>query len=151
MKDIQVVLTQPIEGLREEDFERVLRHVLKKEAADLALNLVVLDDESIHELNRDHLAHDYPTDVIAFDLRDTGGPVGDTSDFGPDAEIYVSFETAEREASQRGLEYRSELLLYCIHGTLHLLGYDDHDEQDRKKMHARQRELLKEVGFETTD
>ena len=53
-------------------------------------------------------------------------------------------DTAAREAQARGLPFEEELLRYVVHGTLHLLGYDDHDDADRERMHARQEELLAE-------
>ena len=58
-------------------------------------------------------------------------------------------ETARREAAERGHEVAAEFFLYCIHGTLHLLGYDDHRPADRKRMYARQSELLAEIGHTT--
>ena len=59
----------------------------------------------------------------------------------------VSVETARREAGQRGHAAGAEVLLYCVHGVLHLLGYDDTDPQQAQRMHAAENELLTELGI----
>ena len=117
--------------------KKAVRAALDAEGKDLELGVVVVDDAAIRRVNREFLAHDFETDVIAFDLRG-GGP-------GQDGEIYVSVDTAAREGADRGHGLRRELLLYCIHGTLHLLGYDDKRPAARRRMHARQEELLESV------
>ena len=121
--------------------EEVLEAVLEAEGASRDLSVVVVDDERIHGINRDFLDHDYPTDVLAFDLDDPGP--------GMDGEIVVSIDHARSEAGGDVELIRAELLLYCVHGLLHLLGYDDHAPAERRAMHLRQRELLLEMGYET--
>jgi probable rRNA maturation factor len=101
------------------------------------LNILVVDDAAIHEYNRDYLGHDYPTDVVTFPAfegaRPSSGPLGD---------LVVSAETARREASVRGHGPQAELLLYVVHGVLHLLGYDDRNTAEREKMRAQERKVL---------
>ncbi len=138
------------------------------------VSLAVIDDAAMRRINRDYHDCDEPTDVLAFPLDDLGqgdtgsgesGPgdaaigdtaigdtaIGDTAIPGAfRAEIVVSLETAERESAARGVTTASELLLYVVHGTLHMLGYDDHDSEDARKMHARTLEILAELGYENT-
>ena len=123
-----------------DELRRVVEATLRSESAELNLSFMIVDDDEIHDLNRRFLQHDYPTDVISFDLRDEHG--------GCDAEIVISWSTAEREAHSRGVEPETELLFYAIHGTLHLLGYDDHEPVQRARMMARQVELLSGLGYE---
>ena len=137
---VEVSFETEVSELGADEIERVVSGVLAAESASLDLSIVVVDDERIHEINRQFLEHDYPTDVIAFDLA--------SDEPGVDGEIVVSAATARREAADRGINPASELLLYCVHGTLHLLGYDDKQPQDRTRMHARQRELLARFGHE---
>lgn len=125
------------------EIARVVGAVLAAEGVERALSVVVVDDEGIHDVNRRFLDHDYPTDVIAFDLSG--------EEPGVDGEVVVSWDTARREAAERGIDATSELLLYCVHGTLHLLGHDDKEQEDRERMHARQRELLDELGYGTAE
>ncbi len=141
-ESIEVSFEVAVPELDVGEIRRVLAAVLEREGADLGLSVALVDDAAIHRLNREFLDHDHPTDVISFDLGDDPGVGG---------EIVVSVDTARREAAERGCDLRSELLLYCVHGVLHLLGYDDHDVEDRSRMHARQRELLAELGYETTE
>ena len=140
---IDVLMKKEVEGLTDETVRRALALVLKEEGAELHLSVVLVDDAEIHRINRDFLQHDYPTDVISFDLRDDGP--------GADGEVLVSVDTARREASLRNVSLISEVLLYCVHGTLHLLGYDDHEPEERCRMHQRQTELLALIGHETAE
>jgi len=110
---------------------------------DLHLSVSVVNDARIHEINRDFLNHDYPTDVVSFDLSDEGP--------GVDGEIIVSVDHARSATGSDESEVAAELLLYCVHGLLHLIGYDDHQPGDRQTMHALQRQLLLDLGYETRE
>lgn len=115
-------------------------HVLRAERrADAALSVTIVSDRRIAALHREYLDVPGPTDVISFPLEDEL-PLGD----GPRllGEVVVSADTAAREARARRLPFERELLLYVAHGTLHLLGYDDHDPKERARMHRRQEALL---------
>jgi probable rRNA maturation factor len=78
------------------------------------------------------------TDVLTFDLA------GDPSKL--DVDILVCMDEAARQAARRGHETRTELLLYIVHGILHCLGHDDHDEAAAARMHAEEDRLLSAVG-----
>ena len=111
------------------------RHHCRRAALDIAM----VDDTRIAELNERYLDHAGPTDVLSFDLS------AEDSDL-VDGQIAVSVETARREARRRGHPVEAEVLLYCLHGTLHLLGYDDSDPEEAERMHAAEDELLSELG-----
>lgn len=116
-------------------------HVLRAERRpDAALSVTIVGDRRIAALHREYLGVPGPTDVISFPLDDDDEPAaGVPALLG---EVVVSADTAAREARARKLPFERELLLYVAHGTLHLLGYDDHDPRDRARMHRRQEALL---------
>lgn len=93
---------------------------------DAQLSIALVDDATIHELNRRFLQHDYPTDVLSFVLeRDATRLEG---------EVIASAQTAQRTAAQYDWSADDELLLYVIHGTLHLVGRDDATPADQAAM-----------------
>lgn len=102
------------------------------------ISVAVVGDTRIAELNQRFLSHEGPTDVLTFNLTEGTN--------GLDAEIVISAETAHRQAQQRGHAMMDELLLYAVHGTLHLLGMDDHSEEDAETMHRLEDEILSELG-----
>lgn len=120
-------------------------------AADVVISLV--DDSEIHRLNREYLEHDWPTDVISFNYaEDDGrgdGPTEDRRGAGRrlDGELAVSVETAVRNAVEHGWSPHAELLLYCVHGLLHLCGYDDLTDDERPWMRRRERALMGLFGL----
>jgi probable rRNA maturation factor len=119
---------------------RLVREVLLAENHPAAcISIAVVDNATIHRLNRNHLCHDWPTDVITFPLS---GP-GETACSG---EVVVSAEMAVSSARELNGEPLSELGLYLIHGLLHLCGYDDKSEADAAAMAARQAELLESIA-----
>lgn len=104
------------------------------------LSIAIVDDPTIHALNRQYLDHDYPTDVLSFLLERNEGSL--------EGEVIVSRDTAARRAAEFGWSAADELLLYVIHGTLHLVGYDDQTEAAREKMRAAERRILAIFGIE---
>ncbi len=90
------------------------------------IEISVVTDETIHRVNREHLDHDWPTDVVSFPYDDTDGSV--------EGELIVSWDTAQRVAEELQIPAIRELELYVIHGTLHLCGFDDLTEIDQLAM-----------------
>lgn len=118
-----------------------IRRVLSSEGIRRAqISLAVVDDPTIHELNRRFLEHDWPTDVITFLLDDEGGRL--------EGEIVVSADTAHQQAESFGWNTADELLLYCIHGALHLVGFDDQDPESLAEMRAAEQKYLNEFGLQ---
>lgn len=102
------------------------------------VSLVIIDDRTIRRLNRRSLGRDRATDVLAYELGPGEGPWG---------EVVASAETASRQARKRGVPLWTELTLYLLHGTLHLAGYDDRDDDGFRGMHLAERKLLKRAGL----
>ncbi len=132
--------------------EQRLRAAVASEEPHVAeITIVLVDDAEIHRLNREFLNHDWPTDVITFFDESPEKP----SDFDAirgqgqtiSGELAVSVETAEREATRHGWGMNDELLLYSVHGWLHLCGYDDLTDDERPHMRRREREVLGLFGL----
>ncbi len=87
------------------------------------------------DLNKKYLRHNFATDVLTFDWSLNGKPA-------IDGEIIISSPTAKRQAREYGNSIQEEIMLYMIHGLLHLLGYDDHGLKQIKKMRTKENELL---------
>ena len=105
------------------------------------ISVAVVDDPTIHQLNRQYLDHDYATDVLSFILERGQDSL--------EGEVVVSAEIAASRAAEFGWTTAEELLLYVIHGTLHLVGYDDGTSDERAKMRARERDCLLRLGIES--
>lgn len=118
---------------------KVLTGTMREAGVEGTLSLAVVDTDEITELNRRFLGRAQPTDVLSFPLKD------DNSDlFG---EVVICADIAAREASERGIEFDTELTLYALHGLLHLLGYDDETDQLREQMQKREQEILSQFGI----
>lgn len=109
---------------------RVIENVLrgekwrKKPIESATVNVILVDDAKIHAMNNEFLRHDYPTDIITFPLEEDC----------IDGELYISLDTAAKQAEDYGVSLTNELMRLAAHGTLHLVGYDDATEAERKQM-----------------
>jgi len=111
--------------------------------SSVELSLVLTDNAEIHRINREFLGHDYPTDVISFPLDDElADPAGEIHPVQLQGELVISLDTAQDVAATQGWSLEAEVVLYVIHGLLHLCGYDDHSEETRLIMRKREREIL---------
>ena len=106
---------------------RIVSATLKAEKKAMPMSVLVTGDRQIRAINKLFLKHDYATDVVSFDTGD----------------LVVSADYAKKYAKEHALPFREELARYLVHGTLHLLGYDDKKPADYRRMHKRQEALLK--------
>ncbi|MGL6227523.1 MAG: rRNA maturation RNase YbeY [Thermoguttaceae bacterium] len=109
------------------------------------IGIVLVDNETIHHLNRDFLKHDCPTDVISFQVE------SDPDSGLLEGEVIVSVELAQERGPLFDWTVEEEVLLYVIHGLLHLVGYDDLVDEDREIMREKERFYLRSVGVEPTN
>ena len=101
------------------DVRRLCRLLTKEFKPDAAtVNVVFVNDRRIHELNRQFLKRDRPTNVISFNCDEPQLP-GESRLLG---EVYVSRDRARAQAREYGVSYASELRRLVLHGLLHLLG-----------------------------
>jgi len=94
------------------------------------VSFVFVGSKRMRSINKDFLGHDYVTDVLTFDL-------------GSMAEIIICPSTARMNAKTHGALLEHEILLYVVHGLLHLAGYDDHSATDIERMRLKEQQLLK--------
>ena len=127
----------------EQDFTAIIEQALKTLGIedDVEVSCVLVDDERIHEINREHRHIDRSTDVISFAMEDNdqfyveGMPrtLGD---------IFISVDHAKKQAEEYGHSLRREMCFLFTHGILHLLGYDHMTKEDEKIMFTKQKEIL---------
>jgi len=109
------------------------------------LSILITGDVQIHQLNRQYLNRDKPTNVLAFPMT------GDTDgiETGMLGDIVISVDTAKREASEMGITFHERIYELLVHGLLHLMGYDHEtsgkDERIMRKEEKRLLSLLMEV------
>jgi probable rRNA maturation factor len=105
--------------LDEDALRRLIACVVEAEARTVRyLGIILADHETVLDLNRTYLAHDYLTDVLSFSLAEAG-------DDALDGEVYVDLDTAAEQHETFGTSFEEEAQRYVVHGLLHLMGYDD--------------------------
>ncbi len=109
------------------------------------LNVVFVNDEYIHALNKAYRGKDKPTDVLSFNYENEDGLDSNEELLG---EIYVSVETAERQSVEHQLSRPEELAKLIVHGILHVHGYDHVEDADYKKMFAVEQAILGKIAGE---
>ena len=124
------------------------------------LSVTLVDNPTMHRLNREHLQHDYPTDVISFPLEWMCGNESCEDRIGYldgrakgaliEGEIVVSVDYAEEMARRCGWTTQNELTLYAVHGMLHICGYDDLTTDEKQVMRSREKAILGHLGIEVT-
>lgn len=106
---------------------------------ELGLSIAFVTDRALARLHARFFGDPSPTDVITFDLSDEiEGPAG---------EVCVSAECARKRSRARGVEFERELLLYVVHGVLHLCGFDDRTAADRTRMRAAELVVMRTLGY----
>jgi probable rRNA maturation factor len=122
--------------------ERAALAVLTHQSTDGDLTIMLTDDAQLHELNRDYLGIDAPTDVLSFPASETD-PETARRYLG---DILISIPRAEEQARVAGHALEAEIQLLIVHGTLHLLGYDHVGDDDKARMWKAQAEILEGLG-----
>ena len=136
---------EKIEELK--DVEMVLKKAIEIEKLGVVnFNVIIVDNEFIHKMNKEYRGIDRPTDVISFALEDEHDI--DYDDFRLLGDIYISIDKAREQAKEYGHSLRREICFLSVHGLLHLLGYDHMEKEDEKVMFARQEMILNEAGIE---
>ncbi len=152
---IDVVNRQKILPVVAARIRKVVREALRAEkVASATISIAFVDNRMIHDLNRRHLDHDYETDVLSFLFESETVVLGSIRTHSKkreaeryiDGEIVISAEMAVQSAIRYCWSASEEMELYLVHGVLHLCGYDDGSEAERKLMRRRERSLLKLVG-----
>jgi probable rRNA maturation factor len=142
----------PISAAR---LRKIARATLAAEDVSAAtVSIALVNNTAINDLNRRHLHHDYPTDVLSFlfesisDRQNGKSPRKRVRSI--DGEIVISVEMAQQCGPAFGSSAADELALYLVHGLLHLCHYDDRTTLERRRMRRREGEILASVGIRVT-
>ena len=129
-------------GLVRVALARLARRVLTAAGEPEAqLSLLLVGDRRMRRLNRLYRGRDYPTDVLAFPMREAGGPASPLL-----GDVVIALPQAARQAKQDGHFLDQELATLLIHGTLHLLGYDhERGGREAERMRRKERAILQSV------
>lgn len=117
---------------------RALKRVPPKRCPDafaaeaISLDVTLMNDVAIAKKNLEFMRHEGPTDVLSFPIVDFDFERGSFAL----GDVLISFDTAKREATERGITVAEEITRYCVHGFLHCLGYDDSTPAKRRAMFA---------------
>ena len=126
-----------------EKVRTVCEHILADgEIRSGKINVVLVNSDTIQQFNRDFLHHDYPTDAISFPIEDR------RSDGHLEGEVLVCAEIAGERAEEFGWTAEEELLLYVVHGMLHLVGFDDATPEQRTVMQEKEWNYLATLGIQ---
>ena len=105
----------------------------------------VVDEDEMHELNRNYRNQDKPTNVLSFPAGEIDGlPAGEAAMLG---DIVVCAGVVAREAAEQGKSSADHWSHMIVHGTLHLLGYDHMSEPEAKAMEGLERDILAGIGI----
>ena len=127
----------------------LLDFALKREKLEqVEFNIIFVDINKIHEINKTYRGIDRPTDVISFALEDNMDIALDHRLLG---DIYICLEKAHEQAIEYNHSYLRELSFLMIHGLLHLLGYDHMKPEEEKIMFSKQEDILNEYGIRRED
>jgi probable rRNA maturation factor len=142
-----MIFNQTSEDIPELDLvKKVLEFGMKKEKLNnTSFNVIIVDNNYIHELNKNYRDIDRETDVITFALEDEDSVKlpGDMRILG---DIYISIDKARSQAIEYGHSFEREICFLAVHGFYHLLGYDHMNEEEEKVMFGKQEEVLSEYG-----
>ena len=126
-------------------FRRACRKALGTKANGPGeLSIIFMTNREIRRINKKYLHHNRNTDVVAFPYRQEAAQRSERR-HAPFGDVFVSVDQARIQAKQIGHSLLEELLTLAIHGTLHLIGYDDHAAKDRRRMFARQERILRDI------
>mgnify|MGYP002390829975 CR=1 FL=1 len=139
--EVELTNTQTVLPVDTRHVHDLVRQALAAEGVERAsISILIVDDATIREINRNHLGHDWETDVITF-------PLSEPDEEPLAGELIISAEMARNSAEEVGEDPWAEMALYLVHGLLHLRGHDDQSESDALKMRRREDEILTRLGL----
>ena len=110
-----------------------IQNVVNAEAKELSyLNIILCSDEALLKMNIEYLNHDYYTDILTFQYNED--PI--------EGELFISLDRVRDNAESHGIPLGNELNRVIVHGTLHLIGYNDQTKQDKAEMRIKEDQYL---------
>ena len=125
--------------------KKVLEHGMEKlNVCDVSFNIIIVNNDYIHYLNKEYRHIDRETDVITFALEDD-------KTFNPEerilGDVYISIDKCKSQAIEYGHSFIRELCFLAVHGFLHLLGYDHMIKEEEEVLFKLQEDILDEMGI----
>ncbi len=112
-----------------------IQDTITREGGELSfLNYIFCSDQYLHKMNIEYLQHDTYTDIITFPYREDK----------IESDIFISIDRVRENAEKFGVAFEEELYRVIIHGVLHLLGFGDKTEEEKKKMRAKENEYIRQ-------
>lgn len=136
---VEIANLQKHYKIKNSTIKRVAKVVLDKKGDGAKLSIAFVDDNEIRKLNKRYLGINEVTDVIAFPLNNHKSALN--------GEIVISVETAVDTAGKENIDVEGEIILYVVHGLLHLLGYCDKNRDEAEIMHDKESTILKSLGY----
>ena len=137
--------------------KKVIDLCMKSEKLDkeYEVSVLIVDDEEIRLINKEHRDIDKSTDVLSFPMAEfnNGELISDEGDYDIEldelmlGDIIISAETAKRQAIEYGHSFEREIAFLTAHSCFHLLGYDHMIESEEKIMFSKQEAILQEMGL----
>lgn len=118
---------------------RALKNFRKEKAE---VNIIFVDEKEILRVNKEYLNHHYVTDVISFNHERPPFELTEPWAFG---DVYVCYQVARKNAPEFKHTILQEMMMYAVHGCLHLSGMDDHDPKDRAEMDRQAEKIINTV------
>ena len=130
-------LSNEIAGLPIDSITETLPVLVSLESRELGdITLIFCTDEELLAINKEHLDHDYYTDIITFNYNNDSIISGD---------LFISVDRIKDNATQLGVSMEEELHRVCYHGVLHLVGYNDKTDQEIEVMRAKENFYLNKL------
>ena len=136
---VEIANLQKYYKIKDYKIKQVVKEVLGKKSSSAKLSFAFVDNNEIKRLNKKYFDTDDVTDVIAFPLDNHKNALN--------GEIVISVETAVDTAVKENVDVEGEIVLYVVHGLLHLLGYSDVNREDAIIMHEKESKILKALGY----
>ncbi len=137
--------------------EKTIKLCMKSEKLEkpYEVSVLIVDDNEIRAINKEHRDMDKATDVLSFPMAEfeNGELISDEGDYDPEfdelmlGDIIISAETAKRQAEDYGHSFEREVAFLTAHSCFHLLGYDHMEEEEERIMVEKQESILTQMGL----
>ena len=115
--------------------EWMQKAIAEEDSTYESINIVFCSDDFLLRLNKEHLAHDYYTDIITFQYKKE--PI--------EGELFISMDRVQENATERNIPFITELHRVMIHGVLHMIGYGDKTEEEQKLIRSKEDHYLTQI------
>jgi rRNA maturation RNase YbeY len=138
VKNLQIYSEEPL--LNKKAIHSLISALISELNIEISLlSISLITSSELRQINKNHLNHDYNTDVISFNYSNVRNNI--------DGEILISFEDAMLNSRIYKVKYGEEILRLVVHGILHLLGYDDNTKKNKVRMKSMENKLINKYNF----